>query len=73
MGHLVNPVAWRLGKNIYWKSTYYINNLDFAYNNFKDVSLFIFLNKFFKNKFLKFSNLFVSNFKILKFFRIINY
>ena len=68
MGHLVNPVAWRLGKNIYWKSTYYINNLDFAYNNFKDVSLFIFLNKFFKNKFLKFSNLFISNFKILKFF-----
>lgn len=47
---------------------YYINNLDFAYNNINDINLFIFLNKFFRNKFVKFSKLFISDFKILKFF-----
>lgn len=68
MGHLVNPVAWRLGKNIYWKSLYFVNNLDFASNNVNDINLFSFLNRFFNKKFLKFSNFSISNFKILKFF-----
>lgn len=50
MGHLINPIAYRLGINKSWESTFYIKNIyyaEFIHNilNFRNFLYYLFFNK----------------------------
>ena len=51
MGHLINPISFRLGVTSYWKCNsvhFFLKQKEFAYFYFLDVSLSNFLNWFFR-------------------------
>lgn len=75
MGHLVNPISYRLYNTRYWNNNWFnFNNLNYAYVNTQDVLLKKFLSRFF--------SLFINsveigvvfvNLKILRVFNTINF
>lgn len=67
MGHLINPISFRLSVNSFWNSNWIlINNFNYINIFKKDFTLFHFLNWFLKKSELIEYNIIISHYKIYR-------
>ena len=69
MGHLINPIAFRLGINKSWESTWFVKNIYYAEFLHNILNLRNFVYRFFLGKNVINSGIFLSEIFFMKFFK----